>query len=270
MLRHHLGDIDFRQRPATAGPAYRQKRMRAGSGLFTDSGTPQCHQSGSSLTGLMRYLSPVSCAQGWVDDQAAFPIAGRPRPRPRFGWAATAPELEGVGGLYSRTAARRRRGSRPCRGWHHDYACSVDNAQRLWQLSSNGLRRDEFNARHQRLTPPDQLAVSNASLPTAAGRGAHSRAAAVVIRCHCWCRKYRKPPFPHSGGAATFITPPVRCRALHRRPRHRTLELGGLAEYVVLPEANAYAIPMCAAFSAANALIQPQPVLRCPGRTCST
>ena len=54
---------------------------------------------------------------------------------------ATSPELEGVGGRYSRTATRRRSSSGAARsaGGVAPYALDADNADRLWELSERLL-----------------------------------------------------------------------------------------------------------------------------------
>jgi NADPH:quinone reductase len=111
-------------------------------------------------------------------------------------------------------------------------------------------------------TAPERLTVTEAPKP-------ECRPGQVLIRVQSAAvshslsllvqGKYqRRPPFPFvPGGAAAGFVETTGAGESRFRAGDRvivSLELGGLAEYVVAPEANVYAIPDALPFSSANAL----------------
>jgi NADPH2:quinone reductase len=111
-------------------------------------------------------------------------------------------------------------------------------------------------------TPPERLTVSAAPKPPCGPGQAlirvQSAAVSHSLSLLVQGRYQRRPPFPFVPGAAAagFVESTgeganrfgVGDRVI------ASLELGGLAEYVVAPEANVYAIPHTLPFSSANAL----------------
>jgi len=111
-------------------------------------------------------------------------------------------------------------------------------------------------------TPPERLEVVEAMLP-ACGPGevrirVQSAAVSHSLSLLVQGRYQRRPPFPFiPGGAAAGYVESTGAGANRFRCGDRviaSLELGGLAEYVAIPEANVYAIPDALPFSSANAL----------------
>lgn len=109
-------------------------------------------------------------------------------------------------------------------------------------------------------TPPDQLVMGEAPIPECGPRQVRIRvqSAAVSYSVSLLVQgKYqRRPPFPFiPGGAAAGIVEDVGPGATRFRPGDRVLaalELGGFAEFAVVHEFNAYAIPDALPFSTAN------------------
>lgn len=111
-------------------------------------------------------------------------------------------------------------------------------------------------------TPPERLTVGTVPIPEC-GPGqvrirVQSAAVSYSLSLLVQGRYQRRPPFPFvPGGAAAGFIESTGPGATRFRPGDRvisSLELGGLAEYAVVPEANAYAIPDELPFSTANAL----------------
>jgi NADPH2:quinone reductase len=111
-------------------------------------------------------------------------------------------------------------------------------------------------------TPPEQLVVSEAPMP-ACGPGevlirVQSAAVSHSLSLLVQGRYQRRPAFPFiPGGAAAGYVEAVGAEAGRFRIGERviaSLELGGLAEYVAVPQANVYAIPDALPFQSANAL----------------
>lgn len=111
-------------------------------------------------------------------------------------------------------------------------------------------------------TPPERLVVADAPLPEC-GHGqvrirVQSAAVSYSLSLLVQGKYQRRPPFPFiPGGAAAGYIEAAGAGVTRFRLGDRviaSLELGGLAEYAVVPEANAYAIPDALAFSTANAL----------------
>jgi NADPH2:quinone reductase len=110
-------------------------------------------------------------------------------------------------------------------------------------------------------TPPDQLVMGEAPIPECGPRQVRIRvqSAAVSYSVSLLVQgKYqRRPPFPFvPGGAAAGIVDAVGPGATRFRPGDRVLaalELGGFAEFAVVHELNAYAIPDALPFRTANA-----------------
>jgi len=111
-------------------------------------------------------------------------------------------------------------------------------------------------------TPPERLAVAEAT-PPVCGPGevrirVQSAAVSHSLSLLVQGKYQRKPPFPFiPGGAAAGYVESTGAGASRFRPGDRviaSLELGGLAELAVAPEANVYAIPDALPYSCANAL----------------
>lgn len=139
-------DIDYRARAYERWEAYGQSKTAcalvaiamterwASHGVTCNALNP-----GGAFTGLMRHLSEEELrANGWLDEQ------GRPPARWRSAaqcaatatWAATAPELRGIGGRYFEECAEAPawRPEEPMRG-ALPHARSAPNAHRLWEVS---------------------------------------------------------------------------------------------------------------------------------------
>jgi NADPH2:quinone reductase len=110
-------------------------------------------------------------------------------------------------------------------------------------------------------TPPERLSVAEADLPVC-GPGqvrirVQSAAVSHSLSLLVQGKYQRRPPFPFiPGGAAAGYVEVTGVGAHRFRVGDRviaSLELGGLAEFVVAPEANVYAIPDTLPFSTANA-----------------
>lgn len=113
-----------------------------------------------------------------------------------------------------------------------------------------------------RWTPPEELEIGEAPIPDCGPGQVRIRvqSAGVTYSFSLLVQgKYqRKPPFPFvPGGACAGFIESVGAGATRFKPGDRviaSLELGGMAEYAVVPEANAYAIPDELAFKDANAI----------------
>jgi NAD(P)-dependent dehydrogenase (short-subunit alcohol dehydrogenase family) len=148
----HFDDLNFRARPYEPFAAYGQSKTA--NALFAVELTTRCASDGITsnavmpggiMTGLQKHLSREFLTRaGWIDESGAV--------NPRFKdagqgaatsvWAAVAPELEGVGGLYLEDCAIARpvtdvnamRGYMP-------YALDPERAARLWEVSEELLAR---------------------------------------------------------------------------------------------------------------------------------
>jgi len=139
-------DIDFRTRPYERWEAYGQSKTAcallaiaytermAARGITCNAVNP-----GGSMTGLHRHLTGEEMrALGWLDER------GRPPARWRTPaqcaatsvWAATTPELVGIGGLYLEECreAEPWQSDRPMAGVRN-YARDPARARRLWEVS---------------------------------------------------------------------------------------------------------------------------------------
>lgn len=139
-------DIDYRSRPYDRWEAYGQSKTACS--LLAIAITEQYRQRGivsnavnpgGSMTGLQRYLSQEELrAQGWLDKDGNTPSRWRSPAQcaATSVWAATAKDLEGIGGIYLENC--RQAGpwqpSEPMKGVR-PYALSNESAQRLWTIS---------------------------------------------------------------------------------------------------------------------------------------
>ena len=146
-------DPDFERRPYDRWVAYGQSKTACAllatglTGRYAARRvTCNAVNPGGSHTGLMRYLSDEEMRQqGWVNPDGSPP--GRWRDPAVAAatsvWAATGPELDGVGGLYLENCRSADRWSpeNPMTGVR-DYAVSPVNAERLWAMSERmtGMR----------------------------------------------------------------------------------------------------------------------------------
>ncbi len=110
---------------------------------------------GGIMTPLQRHLQPEELvAFGWIDE-AGQPLNPAGFKTPEAGaatqvWAATSPQLDGMGGLYLEdcdvaevaTEGSTREG--PARNGVRTYACDPDHAARLWTLSADLTGADAF------------------------------------------------------------------------------------------------------------------------------
>lgn len=142
----HFEDLNFRARPYEPFLAYGQSKTanalfavglsgrHAADGVFANAVMP-----GGIFTGLQKHMTrEEQMALGWFDESGT--------PNPRFKtteqgaatsvWAAVAPELDGVGGLYLEDCAVAAPWSeeRPMSGYM-PYALDPDDARRLWAVS---------------------------------------------------------------------------------------------------------------------------------------
>ncbi|MCC7426937.1 MAG: SDR family NAD(P)-dependent oxidoreductase [Alphaproteobacteria bacterium] len=139
-------DIDFRRRPYDRWVAYGQSKTACAllaiawtARLGARGITCNALNPGGSMTGLHRHLSQEDMrALGWLDADGRAPARWRTPSQcaATSVWAATAPELAGIGGLYLEecqealpwSAVQPMAGVLP-------HARSVPNAHRLWDLS---------------------------------------------------------------------------------------------------------------------------------------
>ncbi|WP_137178174.1 SDR family NAD(P)-dependent oxidoreductase [Roseomonas sp. AR75] len=139
-------DLDYRRRPYDRWEAYGQSKTACA--LLAIAATERlgargiaCNalNPGGAMTGLMRHLSTEEMrANGWLDEN------GRPPARWRSAaqcaatatWAATAPDLLGIGGLYLEECqeAAPAHPDRPMQGVL-PHARDPASAHRLWELS---------------------------------------------------------------------------------------------------------------------------------------
>jgi NAD(P)-dependent dehydrogenase (short-subunit alcohol dehydrogenase family) len=152
---HRRSDIDFddpnyRHRPYDPWQAYGQSKTATA--LFAvdltarhapDGITCNALEPGTIMTGLMRHISREELvARGWAD-QDGTPVQPPGWKNPEQGaatsiWAATAPELDGVGGKYLEDCAVAQPWTKdgdPPSGNYLPYALDPGHAQRLWELS---------------------------------------------------------------------------------------------------------------------------------------
>ncbi|MBL8837461.1 MAG: SDR family NAD(P)-dependent oxidoreductase [Alphaproteobacteria bacterium] len=139
-------DIDYRRRPYERWEAYGQSKTACA--LLAPAITAQwsaqgivCHavNPGGSMTGLQRHLTTDELrALGWIDESGRAPARWRSPAQcaATSVWAATAPELGAVSGLYLENCqvAAPWRKDQPMSGVH-DYATSPALAARLWAVS---------------------------------------------------------------------------------------------------------------------------------------
>jgi NAD(P)-dependent dehydrogenase (short-subunit alcohol dehydrogenase family) len=147
----HFEDLNFRERPYDPWAAYGQSKtanVLFAVGLTrryaSDGITANAVMPGGILTGLQKHMTrQEQMAMGWFDESGT--------PNPRFKstaqgastsiWAAVAPELEGVGGLYLEDCAVAQpwTSERPMSGYM-PHARDPESAERLWSVS------EEINA----------------------------------------------------------------------------------------------------------------------------
>lgn len=140
-------DIDYHTRPYDRWEAYGQSKTAcalmavAATARFAAEGiTCNTLNPGGAFTGLMRHLSPEELrAQGWLDENGRVPARWR---SPAQGaatatWAATAPELRGIGGRYFEDCreAPPWDPAQPLRGVQ-PHALDPAIAERLWEVSA--------------------------------------------------------------------------------------------------------------------------------------
>jgi NAD(P)-dependent dehydrogenase (short-subunit alcohol dehydrogenase family) len=142
----HWDDVDYRTRPYERWEAYGQsktacalvaiaatERLR-GHGVVCNALNP-----GGAMTGLMRHLSQEELrANGWLDADGKPPARWRSAAQcaATATWAASAPELAGVGGLYLEECAEAApwQADKPMQGVL-PHARNPQAAHRLWQLA---------------------------------------------------------------------------------------------------------------------------------------
>lgn len=142
----NFDDIDYRQRAYDRWEAYGQSKTccsllavaltqtQRERGITANAVNP-----GGSMTGLQRYLSQDELrAQGWIDEQGNVPSRWRSAAQcaATSVWAATARELDGLGGLYLENCRQAEpwKPEKPMQGVK-PHALSRENALRLWDLS---------------------------------------------------------------------------------------------------------------------------------------
>jgi NAD(P)-dependent dehydrogenase (short-subunit alcohol dehydrogenase family) len=142
----HFDDLNFRQRPYDPWAAYGQSKtanVLFAVGLTrryaSDGITANAVMPGGILTGLQKHMTrEEQMAMGWFDE------SGTPNARFKSAaqgastsiWAAVAPELEGVGGLYLEDCAVAQpwTSEQPMSGYM-PYARDPERAERLWSVS---------------------------------------------------------------------------------------------------------------------------------------
>jgi NAD(P)-dependent dehydrogenase (short-subunit alcohol dehydrogenase family) len=142
----HWTDVDYRQRPYERWEAYGQSKTACA--LLAIAATERlgargiaCNalNPGGAMTGLMRHLSTEEMrAIGWLDAEGCAPARWRSAAQcaATATWAATAPELRGIGGLYLEECqeAAPAHPDRPMQGVL-PHARDPVGAHRLWELS---------------------------------------------------------------------------------------------------------------------------------------
>ena len=105
---------------------------------------------GSILTPLQRYLPKEEMvAKGWIDEDGNSADADFKTPEQGAAtqvWAATSPQLAGMGGVYCEHCdiADRAPSGEPSNGGVLDYAIDPEDAARLWTLSAELTGVDAF------------------------------------------------------------------------------------------------------------------------------
>jgi NAD(P)-dependent dehydrogenase (short-subunit alcohol dehydrogenase family) len=139
-------DVGYRRRPYDRWEAYGQSKtacallaIAATERLATRGIVCNALNPGGAMTGLMRHLSVEEMrASGWLDAEGRPPARWRDAAQcaATATWAATAPELKSVGGLYLEECqeAEPAHPDRPMRGVL-PHARSPSSAHRLWELS---------------------------------------------------------------------------------------------------------------------------------------
>ncbi len=148
----HFADIDYRARPYDRWEAYGQSKtacalfaVAANARFAADGITCNTLNPGGAFTGLMRHLSHAELrAQGWLDENGQVPARWRSAAQcaATATWAATAPELRGLGGRYFEECreadpwdpAQPMRGVQP-------HALDPATADRLWEVSDAMVAR---------------------------------------------------------------------------------------------------------------------------------
>jgi NAD(P)-dependent dehydrogenase (short-subunit alcohol dehydrogenase family) len=106
---------------------------------------------GGIRTPLQRHLTEEEMmAAGWIDEQGNLIAAGFKTPEQGAAtqvWAATSPQLAGMGGVYCEDCdiAELTPADDTTAGGVREYAVNPDEAARLWQLSAELTRIDAFN-----------------------------------------------------------------------------------------------------------------------------
>jgi NAD(P)-dependent dehydrogenase (short-subunit alcohol dehydrogenase family) len=148
----HFDDPDYRTRPYDRWEAYGQSKtcsallavalteIGRAAGIASNAVNP-----GGSMTGLQRYLTDDDLrAQGWIDGEGRINARWRSAAQcaATSVWAATAPELSGIGGLYLENCRKALpwRPEEPMVGVK-PYALSKENARRLWEISEHMTRQ---------------------------------------------------------------------------------------------------------------------------------
>ncbi len=148
----HFEDLNFRERPYEPFLGYGQSKTA--NALFavgltaryaSDGITSNAVMPGGIMTGLQKHLSREFMTRaGWIDESGAVNARFKD---PGQGaatsiWAAVAPELEGVGGLYLEDCAIARpvTDANAMRGYM-PYALDPERAARLWRVSEELLAR---------------------------------------------------------------------------------------------------------------------------------
>jgi NAD(P)-dependent dehydrogenase (short-subunit alcohol dehydrogenase family) len=148
----HFDDLNFRHRPYDPWMAYGQSKTAnvlfavgmtqkfGAEGIYANAVHP-----GGIMTGLQKHVShEEQVKMGWVDEAGAqnSRFKSTEQGAATSIWAAVAPELEGVGGLYLEDCAIAKPWSddRPTSGVK-PYALDPGSAKRLWSISEELITR---------------------------------------------------------------------------------------------------------------------------------
>ena len=148
----HFDDLNFRLRPYDPWMAYGQSKTA--NVLFAVGMTQRFGPKGINanavhpggiMTGLQKHVSrEEQMKMGWIDEAGAqhSRFKSTEQGAATSIWAAVAPELEGIGGLYLEdcTIAKPWSDDAPMSGVK-PYALNPDNAERLWSLSEGLVTR---------------------------------------------------------------------------------------------------------------------------------
>jgi NAD(P)-dependent dehydrogenase (short-subunit alcohol dehydrogenase family) len=148
----HFDDLNFRHRPYDPWMAYGQSKtanVLFAVGMTQRFGAQGINANavhpGGIMTGLQKHVShEEQLKMGWIDEAGAqnSRFKSTEQGAATSIWAAVAPELEGVGGLYLEDCAI-------AKPWSDDtptsgvkpYALNPDNAERLWSVSEGLVMR---------------------------------------------------------------------------------------------------------------------------------